>query len=95
MKRILCGVAACGFFLGSTMWAHAGETRFLTNHLGYEVSGPKHAVVLGKAGDKVAGCVLEDNTTDRDVLSLDAKAAGPPRIAEQSCVGLSRSVVSS
>ena len=77
MKRILCGVAACGFFLGSTMWAHAGETRILTNHLGYEVNGPKHAVVLGKAGDKVAGCVLEDNTTDRDVLSLDAKAAGP------------------
>src|SRR6201993_2727424 len=77
MKRILCGVAACGFFLGSTMWAHAGETRILTNHLGYEVNGAKHAVVLGKAVDRVACCVLKDNATDRDVLSLDAKAAGP------------------
>ena len=77
MKRNLCGVAVCGFFLASTMWAHAGETKILTNHLGYEVSGPKHAVVLGKAGDKIAGCALKDNATDQDVLSLDAKAAGP------------------
>ncbi len=77
MKRILRGVAACGFFLISTMWVHAGEMKILTNHLGYEVSGPKHAVVLGKAGDKVAGCALKDNATDRDVLSLEAKAAGP------------------
>jgi hypothetical protein len=74
MKRI---VAFCGFFLISTVWVHAGETKILTNHLGYEVSGPKHAVVLAKAGDKVAGCVLKDNATDRDVLSLHAKAAGP------------------
>ncbi len=77
MKRILRGVAACGFFLISTLWVHAGETKILTNHLGYEVSGPKHAVVLAKAGDRVDGCALKDIATDRDVLSLDAKAAGP------------------
>ncbi len=77
MKRILSWVAVCGFFLISTLRVHAGETKILTNHLGYEVSGPKHAVVLGKAGDKVSDCALKDNATDRDVLSLEAKAAGP------------------
>jgi len=55
----------------------AGELKILTNHLGYEVGGPKHAVILGRAGDNVSNCALKDNASDRQVLALDTKAAGP------------------
>lgn len=36
----------------------AGVLKVLTNHLGYETSGPKHAVIVGKASDSVSACVL-------------------------------------
>ena len=32
--------------------AFAAGSKILTNHLGYETHGPKHAVILAKAGDK-------------------------------------------
>ena len=54
----------------------AGELKILTNHLGYEAAGPKHAVVLGKADDGVSSCALKDDA-DQQVLSIAAKAAGP------------------
>jgi hypothetical protein len=54
-----------------------GELRILTNHLGYETSGPKHAVILGKATDIVSACALKDEASDRAVLPLAPKATGP------------------
>src|SRR5215831_21403051 len=38
--------------------AAAAELRVLTNHLGYEIHGPKHAVVLGGPGVAVSACSL-------------------------------------
>jgi hypothetical protein len=32
----------------------------LTNHLGYEATGPKRAVIQGRADDNVASCAVED-----------------------------------
>ncbi len=55
----------------------AGEIKILTNHLGYETSGPKHAVILGNRGDRVSSCALKDNTTDQAVLAVEPKASGP------------------
>ena len=55
----------------------AGVLKVLTNHLGYDTSGPKHAVILGKARDSVSACVLKDEATDQVVLAVAPKATGP------------------
>ena len=55
----------------------AGVLKVLTNHLGYETSGPKHAVIVGKASDNVSACVLKDETTDQVILAIAPKATGP------------------
>lgn len=62
-------------FLTAFSWA--GEFKILTNHIGYEPSGPKHAVVLGKSGDSISDCGLNDNNTDQQLLSVPAKVDGP------------------
>ncbi len=55
----------------------AGELKILTNHLGYETNGTKHAVILGKSGDSVTGCTLKDAAADNQVLAITPKASGP------------------
>src|SRR5215471_7896157 len=55
----------------------AGETKILTNHLGYEPGGPKHAVILGKANGSFSNCSLRNYGDDRQVLALSAKESGP------------------
>jgi hypothetical protein len=55
----------------------AGVLKVLTNHLGYETSGPKHAVIVGKASDSVFACALKDEATDQIVLTIAPKATGP------------------
>lgn len=77
MKRLLLWVLVCSFPFLSSRVCFAGEQRILTNHLGYEVNGPKHAVILGTASDHVSNCSLKDNATDRKLLSLSPKSAGP------------------
>jgi hypothetical protein len=57
--------------------SRAGEIKILTNHLGYETSGPKHAVILGEPSDSVSNCALKDYATDQTVFSVAPKAAGP------------------
>ena len=54
----------------------AGETKILTNHLGYEPTGPKHAVVLGKAGESISNCSLKKDGNDEQVLAVPAKESG-------------------
>jgi glycosyl hydrolase family 9/cellulase-like Ig domain-containing protein len=51
--------------------------RILTNHVGYEASGPKHAVILGGASDRVSACALKDAATGEDVLSVVPVETGP------------------
>jgi len=54
----------------------AAELKVLSNHLGYETHGPKHAVVVGGANDTVSSCVLKDHTNDRTVLTIEPRATG-------------------
>jgi hypothetical protein len=55
----------------------AGESKILTNHLGYETGGPKHAVILGKASDQVSNCGLKDEGTGEVRLPIAPKPSGP------------------
>jgi Glycosyl hydrolase family 9/Cellulase N-terminal ig-like domain len=69
--------AFCVFSLACQ--ATASRLKILTNHLGYETHGPKHAVILGQASDTVSGCVLKDFADDREVLVIAPTAVGPVR----------------
>ena len=55
----------------------AGDLKVLTNHLGYETRGPKHAVVLGEAGATVASCALKGEAADQPPLPIEPVARGP------------------
>jgi Glycosyl hydrolase family 9/Cellulase N-terminal ig-like domain len=57
--------------------AFAADTKVLTNHLGYEPTGPKHAVILGKKTDQIPECALKNYAGDQVVLTVPAHAAGP------------------
>lgn len=61
---------------GVSTLSFAAEAKILTNHLGYEPNGPKHAVILSKTGDSFPSCSLKNYADDRQVLSIQAKAAG-------------------
>lgn len=77
MKRYLAPVLCCGLAGLLSAFSFASETKILTNHLGYEPHGPKHAVVLGKAGESVSSCSLKNDANDQQVLSVSAKVSGP------------------
>jgi hypothetical protein len=49
----------------------------LTNHIGYEAAGPKHAVVRGSSVDPVLACALKDAATGAAILSLAPRDVGP------------------
>ncbi|ABF39431.1 beta-glucosidase family 9 [Candidatus Koribacter versatilis Ellin345] len=63
---LLCASAFC-----------ANDLKVLTDHVGYETTGAKHAVVLGKAGDRVSECSIKNSTDDRVVAPIKAVAVGP------------------
>lgn len=68
MKRHLFVILVVGLLCAFPASLFAGDVKILTNHLGYEPAGPKHAVILGKAGDSISSCVLKDYATDLQVL---------------------------
>jgi len=53
--------------------------RILTNHLGYEASGSKRAVIQGNKADSVQACSVEDAATGREVVALVPHREGPVR----------------
>jgi Glycosyl hydrolase family 9/Cellulase N-terminal ig-like domain len=57
--------------------AHAGNSAVLTNHVGYEPTGPKHAVILSHTGESVSSCTLKSYPTEKVALTVAALAAGP------------------
>jgi hypothetical protein len=63
--------------LGFLSLAHADEAEILTNHVGYEPAGPKHAVILGHAGDQFAACTLNNAADNHPVMNISAQHAGP------------------
>ena len=56
--------------------AFAATPQILTNHLGYETAGSKHAVILGHSGDTVSKCALKTQSDGREVFATTAKATG-------------------
>ncbi len=77
MKILSRAVASCFLSITFSAVAFAGESQILTNHIGYEPSGPKHAVIRGRSGDNVSDCALKEDDTDQQVLSVPVKAVGP------------------
>ena len=55
----------------------AAQSKILTNHLGYETHGPKHAVILGETGATISACSLNEEATTKPVLNITPKSAGP------------------
>ena len=77
MKRLFLLILVSCLLIVFPGASFAGELKILTNHLGYEPTGPKHAVILGKAGNMVSDCALRNNATGEQVISVPAKTAGP------------------
>ena len=75
MKRHFASTSLLLSFLVAQ--AAAAGPKVLTNHLGYETHGPKHAVVLGGPNDSVSWCDLKDYASDQPVLKLEPKPKGP------------------
>ena len=72
-QSFLCILSLCLL----PFFAQGQQLRILTNHLGYEATGPKHAVVQGKAGDGVTAFRVKDSQTDAEVFSGKVIQAGP------------------
>ena len=76
MKRHIRAFETLVFLSVLITQCSAGETKLLTNHIGYETKGPKHAVLQTEAGDGISSCVLKGESHDRVVLTIPAKANG-------------------
>lgn len=57
--------------------SRADEAKILTNQVGYNATGPKHAVILGSAQDQFTACTLNDARDHHKVLDVPAQHAGP------------------
>jgi hypothetical protein len=51
--------------------------RILTNHIGYEATGPKHAVALGSGTDAVLACSVQDAASGKEALAVVPQRVGP------------------
>jgi glycosyl hydrolase family 9/cellulase-like Ig domain-containing protein len=67
------------FAIAFSSTVYAREPKILTNHVGYEAAGPRHAVIVGQADDNISNCAVTDAGTDRQVFSAAAHNAGPVR----------------
>jgi hypothetical protein len=56
--------------------ARAQNAKVLTNHVGYEASGPKHAVILGSAQDHFTTCALNSYPEGKTLATLPAQPDG-------------------
>ncbi len=53
--------------------AFSATPQILTNHLGYETTGSKRAVILGHSGDTVSKCALKTQSDDKEVFAIDSE----------------------
>jgi Glycosyl hydrolase family 9/Cellulase N-terminal ig-like domain len=67
--------AACSLVL--LPLSSAQEVKILTNHVGYEANGPKHAVIQASASDKFTACTLNDARDHHSVLTIPTQHSGP------------------
>ncbi len=64
-------------YLLSFQSVEGGAIKILTNHIGYEVTGWKHAVVQGYEGDKVVSFKVINYETEKVVFSGVPQKTGP------------------
>jgi Glycosyl hydrolase family 9/Cellulase N-terminal ig-like domain len=76
MPKFVANLVVLASLLAPGPGLRASDLKVLTNHLGYEISGPKQAVILGNANDKVNSCELKGASDDRGALTLPAQAVG-------------------
>ncbi|MGC2764537.1 MAG: glycoside hydrolase family 9 protein [Candidatus Acidiferrum sp.] len=74
MNRLLTIVLLSMTLLSS---AHADEPRILTNQVGYNADGPKHAVILANSTDQFTSCTLNDAADHHKLLDIPSQHAGP------------------
>lgn len=75
--RNLIAVTFLACVLLSAAAVCVASSTVLTNHLGYEPGGPKHAVILTDSGESGSSCLLKNYPGDKVALTVPAKAAGP------------------
>ncbi len=76
MRRCLWLLCLWSSPLVLALCMQGAEQKVLTNHLGYEATGAKHFVILGKASDSFTNCTLKDWAGDASFLVIPAKAEG-------------------
>lgn len=74
LSRLLLFVAISFVLLPAS---RADEAKILTNHLGYEAAGHKHAVIQGSTADTFTSCTLNDARDHQVVFTTPAQHAGP------------------
>ena len=57
--------------------SRADQAKILTNHVGYEASGSKHAIIQGSKADNFTSCTLNDARDGSSVLTIPARHVGP------------------
>jgi len=67
--------AAC--FLVLLPFASAQDAKVLTNQVGYEAAGPKHAVIQASAADNFTSCTLNDSRDQHAALTISPRHVGP------------------
>jgi Glycosyl hydrolase family 9/Cellulase N-terminal ig-like domain len=75
--RILGWAASALVVLAALPPAWSQPARVLVNHVGYELSGPKRAVVQGHAGDTFGGFTVRQLASGKEVLSGRVAYVGP------------------
>ena len=77
MKKLLPVLMFCSSLFVFSASLSAADSKILTNHLGYDLNGPKQAVVLATAGSNISDCVLKNYGDDHQAASAPVKSDGP------------------
>jgi len=73
-NRLYLALVFCFFMVLS---GFAQGVKILTNQIGYEVSGSKHAVILGHEGDTFDAFKVLKLATGKEILRGIPKSVGP------------------
>lgn len=74
LSRIVLFGASALFLLPIS---HSDEAKILINQVGYNATGPKHAVIIGTTQDQFTACMLNDARDHQKVLDIPVQHAGP------------------
>lgn len=77
MKILVTFLCTIFFLITSCSSGFSQYIKILTDQVGYEVNGPKHAVIEGRAGDKVSSFTIVNYKTGKEIYSGKVKSDGP------------------